>query len=379
MKSKQIGIDKLNSDLAKLYLKTLETPKQFDLGEQVYVVIKDVKDSNYIFVESDIGTGLITKEQLIDDDKQITVNVGETIPAFYVGSKNGDHHFTTIPNGSYAHLIIENAKIKKIPLKGKVETILESGYQVRIGDVLAFCPKSKLPGEVKKGNSYLFIIIEYNKNNIIASHIDYLQIQKEEKRKELIEKLKVDSVITGKVKNFLKSGAIIDLGYGIEGFVPLSEISYKRIEQPSDVLKIGTDVRAKVKEVNWKEDRIILSIKELEKNPWLGTLPFNKGDVLDVKILQVLKNGLIVQLPERFHGFIPLKELNINKQKQLNKEFQKDQIIKAMITNIDKENQKITLSIRAAQEFYEQLEYKKYIENSQNDDSITLGSILFKE
>jgi ribosomal protein S1 len=189
----------------------------------------------------------------------------------------------------------------------------------------------------------------------------------------------VDSVITGKVKNFLKSGAIIDLGYGIEGFVPLSEISYKRIEQPSDVLKIGTDVRAKVKEVNWKEDRIILSIKELEKNPWLGTLPFNKGDVLDVKILQVLKNGLIVQLPERFHGFIPLKELNINKQKQLNKEFQKDQIIKAMITNIDKENQKITLSIRAAQEFYEQLEYKKYIENSQNDDSITLGSILFKE
>jgi ribosomal protein S1 len=379
MKSKQIGKENLNSELAKLYLKTLETPKQFELGEQVFVVVKDIKDPDYVFIESDIGTGLIPKEQLLDDDKQILVNVGETIAAFYIGSKNGDHYFTTTPMGNFAKIIIENAKIHKIPLKGKVDTILESGYHIKIGDVLAFCPKSKLLGEVKKGDTFQFIVIDQNKGSVIVSNTDYLQIQKERLRRELIEKLKVDTVITGKVKNLIKQGAIIDLGYGLEAFVPISEISYKRIEHPSDVLKTGMEVRAKVKEINWKEDRIILSIKELEKNPWLGTLPFNKGDILDVKVLQVLKSGLIVQLPEKFHGFIPLKELNLTKQKQLHKEFQKDQIIKAMIINIDKENQKITLSIKAANEFFENIEYKNYIENTQEDDSINLGAILFKE
>ncbi|GIX43039.1 MAG: 30S ribosomal protein S1 [Leptospiraceae bacterium] len=379
MKSKQIGQDKINTELAKLYLKTLETPKQFELGEQVYVVIKDIKDPEYIFIESDIGTGLIPKEQVLNEEGEITVNVGETIPAFYIGSKNGDHYFTIVPIGNYAKLIIENAKINKIPLKGKIETILESGYQVKIGDVVAFCPKSKLPKQVNKGETLPFIVIDQNKNSFVVSYLDYLQLQKEQLRKELIEKLRVDSVITGKVKNLIKQGAIIDLGYGLEAFVPISEISYKRIEHPSDVLKVGNEIRAKVKEIDWKEDRIILSIKELEKNPWLGTLPFNKGDVLDVKILQILKTGLIVQLPEKFHGFIPIKELNLTKQKQLHKEFQKDQILKAMIIQIDKEKQRILLSIKAAQEYFEQIEYKKYIKNTQEDDSVSLGSILFND
>ncbi len=378
MKSRQIGKEKLNSNLAKIYLKTLEEHKKFEIGEQVYVIIKDIKDQEFIFVESDIGVGIIPRNQLVDEDNNLIVNVGETIAAFYIGAKNGDHYFTTVPIGEYSKIILENAKINKIPLKGKVETILESGYHVRIGEELTFCPKSKMSKEVRKGMILPFVVIDYSKNSYIVSHNDYLQIQKEQHRKELIQKLKIDSIVMGKVKTFVKMGVLIDLGFDIQAFIPLSELSYKRVEHPNEILKIGEEICAKVIEIDWKEDKIILSLKELEKNPWLGPLPFNKGEILDVKIIQVKKNNIIVALPERFTGIIPVKETNIPKQKQLYKEFQKDQIIKAMIIDIDKENQKIILSIKSANEFFEQLEYKKYIETSQNDDSVYLGSILFK-
>ncbi len=379
MKSKQIGKEKLNTDLAKLYLKTLEENKKFQLGEQVYVIVKDIKDQEYIFVESDIGIGIIPRNQLVDEDNNLMVNTGETISAFYIGTKNGEHHFTTVPMGGYSKLILENAKMNKIPLKGKIETILESGYHVRIGEELTFCPKSKMGKDVQKGMVLYFVVIDNSKNSYIVSHTDYLQIQKEQHKKELVQKLKIDSIVSGKVKAFVKMGVVVDLGYDIEAFIPLSELSYKRVEHPNEILKIGQEVRTKVIEIDWKEDKIILSLKELEKNPWLGPLPFNKGEILDVKILQVKKNSLIVSLPERFTGIIPLRETNIPKQRQLFKEFQKDQVIKAMIIEIDRENQKIVLSIKSANDFFEQLEYKKYIETSQSDDSVYLGSILFKD
>ncbi|MCS7204726.1 MAG: S1 RNA-binding domain-containing protein [Leptospiraceae bacterium] len=378
MKSKQIGQDKLNTEMAKIYLETLEKPKKLDVGEPTYIIVKDTKDSEYVFVESEIGSGVIPRNQLVDSQQKIQVNVEETLLAFYMGNKGGEHYFTTIPVAPYSKIIFEKAKANQIPLKGTIEEVLEQGYFVRIGDELAFCPKSKMPVKASKGMQFLFIVLEKGKENYVVSHSDYLQIQKDQYKKELMEKLKLGSVVFGKITKITKSGATIDLGFGFEAFLPLKEITYKKIETPSEVFKTGEEIRAKVIQIDWKEDKILLSTKELEKNPWLGELPFKVGDIVDAKILNVKKQGILVLLPEKFSGFIPTKELNITKQNDIFKVFQKEQIIKAMITKIDKENQKITLSLKALDAYYEDLEYKKFMQNAKEEE-VSLGSILFSE
>lgn len=380
MKSKQVGLDKLNTEMAKMYLQTLEKSRNYEIGDQVYVVIKDTKDSEYVFVESAIGPGIIPKVQLLDENKKIQVNIEEVIPAFYLGNRNGELHFTTVPVAPYTSIIFEKAREKKIPLKGTVEEILESGFLVRIGEEIAFCPRSKLQKEVKRGETLNFMVLEKGKDMYIVSHNDYLQLQKEQYKKELMEKLKLGSIVSGVVSKIYKNGCVVDLGHGIEAFLPLREITYKKIEDPHEVFKVSSPIRAKVITVDWKEDKILLSTKELEANPWLGTLPFKERDIVEVKVLNVKKNGIIVLLPEKFSGFIPVKEITLAKQKDLFRNFQKDQILKAMIIQIDKENQKILLSLKAVEEYNEQMEYKKYMEVSQKDEEgFYLGNVLFSK
>lgn len=376
MKSKQIGLDKINTEIGKLYLQTLEKNVKYEVGDQIFVIVKNIKDKDFIFVESDIGSGILPKEQFLDEEGNITVNIGETISVFYIGNKNGENYFTSIPIPPYEKQILETAKNNKIPLKGKIETILDSGYYVKIGEILAFCPKSKLKKEISKGEFLNFIVLEINKNQIIVSYNDYIQIQKNEFKKNLIQSLKVGSVISGKINSINNHGILIELGYGFEAFVPNSEISYLKIDNISELYKIGQEIRVKIIKLNWKEDKIIGSIKELEQNPWLGALPFQKGDIIDVSIINIKNNGLLVKLPEGFVGFIPVKEINV-KQKQIQKEFSINQKIKAMITQIDKENQKIFLSIKKVLDFYDQIEYQKYLEN-QKEEEDTIGKILFK-
>lgn len=376
MKSKHIGLDKINTELGKLYLQTLENNVKYEIGDQVYVIVKNIKDKDYIFVDSDIGSGILPKEQFIDEEGNITINLGETISVFYIGNKNGENYFTSIPVPPYEKKILETAKNNKIPLKGKIETILESGYYVKIGEILAFCPKYKLKKETSKGEILNFLVLDINKNQIILSYNDYIEIQKNEFKKNLIQSLKIGSVISGKIKSINNYGILIDLGYGLEAFVPNSEISYKKIDNISESYKIGQEIRIKIINLNWKEDKIIGSIKELEQNPWLGTLPFQKGDIINTTIINIKNNGLLVKLPEGFVGFIPVKEINV-KQKQIQKEFSVNQNIKAMITQIDKENQKIFLSIKKALDFYDQIEYQKYLAGQEEQDDDTIGKVLF--
>lgn len=376
MKSKKIGLDKINTELGKLYLETLEKTNKYKIGEPIFVIVKNLKDPEFIFVESDIGSGVLLKEEFYDEYRNITINIGETIPVFYLGTKNGENYFTTVPKPPYVNLILENAKIHKIPLKGKIDSILESGCHVKIGEILTFCPKSKLKKDVIKNETLNFLVIEVNKNQCVVSYIDYIAKQKDEFKKNLTQSLKIGSIINGKITSITSYGISIDLGYGLEAFIPNSEISYKNTQKNLESFKRDSEVKAKIIQLDWKEDKIIASIKELQDNPWLGTLPFKKGDILDVSIVNIKRNGLAVALEDGFIGFIPIKEIHI-KQKQLNKEFSVNQRLRAMIIQIDTVNQKILLSLKQANEYFEMLDYQKYLENQQQEEE-TIGSILFK-
>src|SRR5690606_23981447 len=129
-----------------------------------------------------------------------------------------------------------------------------------------------------------FLIIEAPDRNIVVSHKQYLETERQRHKETMISNLEEGSVVQGNVTSLRDFGAFVDIGGGVEGLIPLSELSYKRVNHPSEMLKSGEEIRVKVMSVNWKEDRITLSLKELQQNPWQGALPFQPGELLAVTV-----------------------------------------------------------------------------------------------
>lgn len=361
MKSKHVGRDRIHSRMGKFYLSTFDQKREVEPGESITLRVTDIRDPEFIFVNSASGAGVISRSQLIDAEGNVTVNPGEQIEAFFLEEKNGERIFTIFPEGAIARIILKKAYENRTPLTGRVLRAIKGGYEIQIGDETAFCPASQMEGEPAKNALLKFLIIEAPDRNIVVSHRQYLETERQRQKEKMIANLEEGAIIQGKVTSLRDFGAFVDLGSGVEGLIPLSELSHKRVQHPSEVLKSGKEIRVKVLSVDWKEDRITLSLKELQQNPWQGPLPFQTGELLTVTVESIRPFGLFVKLPEGFRGFIPASETGVSRGKPLDKEFQIGQECKAVVVEVNREKQKISLSINRAKELMDRAEYEAYL------------------
>lgn len=382
MKSKHVGRDKLNSQMGKLYLSSIDKKREAGPGESVTLRVTDIRDPEFIFVDSASGAGVIPRSQLIDDEGAVTVNPGEQIEAFFLEEKNGERIFTIFPVGAMARTILRRAYENRTPVTGKVLRPVKGGYEIQIGDETAFCPASQMEGESEKNARLKFLIVEAPDRNIVVSHRQYLETERQRHKETLISKLEEGTVVQGTVTSLRDFGAFVDIGGGIEGLIPLSELSYKRVNHPSEVLKNGEEIRVKVMSLNWKDDRITLSLKELQQNPWQGALPFQPGELLAVTVESIRPFGVFVKLPDGFRGLIPASETGVPRGTPLNKEFQIGQQLKAVIMEINREQQKISLSVNRAKEMLDRAEFEQYMADGaskQEEENISsFGRILMQ-
>lgn len=382
MKSKQIGKDRLNSQMGKLYLHSIDKKKSMEPGESVSLRVTDIQDPDFIFVSSPGGAGVIPRVQLIDGDGSVTVNPGEVIDAFFLEEKNGERIFTIHPVGAIARTILRRAFESRTPLQGRVLRSIKGGYEVQIGDETAFCPASQMDGEVGRGAVLKFIVMESPERNIVVSHRLFADMQRQKRKEEMVSTLEEGSIVSGTVVSLRDFGAFVDIGSGVEGLVPVSELSYKRVNHPSEVLQTGQEVRVKVMAVNWKEDRITLSLKELQQNPWQGALPFHPGDTIEVSVESIRPFGVFVKMPDGFRGLIPASETGVPRGKPIDKEFAHGQQLTATIMEIDREKQKISLSASRAKEAQDRKEFEQYMqdrsEQPAEENISSFGRILMK-
>lgn len=382
MKSKHVGRDKLNSQMGKLYLSSIDKKRGAEPGESVTLRVTDIQDPEFIFVNSAFGAGVIPRVQLIDAEGAVTVNPGEQIEAFFLEEKNGERIFTIFPVGAIARTILRRAFENRTVMTGKVLKPIKGGYEIQIGDETAFCPASQMEGEPEKNAQLKFLIIEAPDRNIVVSHKQYLETERQRHKETMISNLEEGSVVQGNVTSLRDFGAFVDIGGGVEGLIPLSELSYKRVNHPSEMLKSGEEIRVKVMSVNWKEDRITLSLKELQQNPWQGALPFQPGELLAVTVESIRPFGVFVKLPDGFRGLIPASETGVPRGTPFDKEFQRGQQLKAVIMEINREQQKISLSVNRAKEMQDRAEFEQYMADGapkQEEENISsFGRILMQ-
>ena len=383
MKSKNVGQNRKDvSEFAQLLERSLEKQMSIHPGSSCNAVVMNNKNSDYIFIKSEHGQGIIHKEELLDDRGIVRVNPGERLNVFYYASENGENLYTTKPQGRLKRAILQEAFEKSIPLEGKITKTVKGGYEVVLGEVSAFCPFSHMDiSESEISGNYQFLVLELSDKKILVSRKLLMEKDKERQRETMQKTLSEGDVIQGKIISLTSFGAFVDVG-GLEGLIPLSELSFQRLRHPSEAVSLGQELRVKVLLLDWKENKLTLSLKALLANPWQGELPFSAGSVVSGKIESIKNFGIFVALDGGFTGLVPLSETGLPRGKSHEKEFVKGQSVNVLIKFIDREKEKISLSIKDALDIKGREEYEEYMKSdgnaSGNSEISSFGQQLLK-
>ena len=229
--------------------------------------------------------------------------------------------------------------------------------------------------------------IEPSENRLILSHKEAAKEEREAQRKEAMDKLTVGETVEGKVARLTNFGAFIDLG-GVDGLVHVSEISYDHVNKPSDVLKVGQDVKVKVLDVDEEHGRISLSIKQTLPQPWdeVGE-KIAEGDVLDGTVKRLTSFGAFVEVMPGVEGLVHISQISHKHIATPNEVLEPGQKVKVKVLSVDPAAHRLALSIKALQEkpAAEKSAPKKNNNNAkkveipEEDTGFTLGDIIGDE
>ncbi|MFU7517007.1 30S ribosomal protein S1 [Clostridium sp. HCS.1] len=366
-------------DLLKEFdVKRIRTGDILD-GEVIDVNDKEVMvNINYAF------DGVIEKNELtnIDKDPREVVSIGDKIKVYVLSPNDGEGYVQLsrikaleITEREDIEKAFDNEEIIKVYVKEEVKGGLVAYY----GNIRLFIPASLVSRERVNLADYIgkelevkIIELDFKSRKIVASRRVIEDEIFEKNKKELWKSIKSGEKRTGVVRKIIKAGALVDIG-GVTGLIHLNDLSWGRVNRAEDVVKEGDNVEVFVGEVDTKNQRVSLILKDINEDPWTKNGEKLKlGDVLDGKVVNLLNFGAFVELFPGVEGLVHINEIteeNIAKPSDVLKLGQK---VKVKVLDVNKENKRISLTIKDAEE-----KSKEYLQYNDNDEGVSLGD-LFK-
>lgn len=237
-----------------------------------------------------------------------------------------------------------------------INSVVKGGLTATVNGLRGFIPASQmelhfvkdLSGYVGQTVQALPIEIESHKRRLVLSRRQLLERERELKQQEIFSTLHEGDILKGTVKRLVDYGAFIDIG-GVDGLAHISDLSWERVTQPSDVLKVGEEVDVYVKNVDPEAHRISLSIKQTQRDPWLDRAEkYHEGDIIEGKIVKLAKFGAFMEIEPGFDGLIPMGELSDRRIENAEEAVAVDDVVKVKILRIDLKRKRISLSINRA-------------------------------
>ena len=370
---------------------TLETG-WLEPGQRMEARIVDIA-TDWVFL--DLGgksEGYLDKKELLDEDGNCTVQIGDTITAYFLSSRHNEMLFTTrITSSEAGRNFLEHAWHGKIPVDGLVEKEIKGGFQIKIaGDTQAFCPFSLMGlRRVEDTSEYVgqrmsFLIAEYSEEgrNIILSHRAILEAELRVKIEALKEELQEGMKITGTVASIQKFGAFLDIG-GIQGLLPISEIGWGRIDNVNDVLSVGQELEVMILKLDWENDRISLSIKATLPDPWEKVEEKYPAESSHIgTVARLTKFGAFVTLEGGVDGLVHISKLGAGKRLNHPGEIlEQGQSLEVTVESVDLEKKRLSLKLAQEEKGADQTEaadgddYKAYMGTTPASMG-TLGDVL---
>lgn len=336
-----------------------ESFKTIRNGEVVEGTVIDVKEDEIILNIGYKADGIITKSEYTNDSSVVLsdlVQPGDTMTAKVLKVNDGEGQVLL----TYKRLAAEKGT-KRLEeafesgevLKAPVTQVLDGGLCVVVDEARVFIPASLVSDTYEKDLSKYadqeieFVITEFNprRRRIIGNRKQLLMAEKAEKQKELMERIQSGDKVEGTVKNVTDFGAFIDLG-GADGLLHISEMSWGRVENPKKVFNVGDKVTVLIKEING--DKIALSLKFDEENPWLNAAEkYAVGNVVTGKVARMTDFGAFVELEPGVDALLHVSQISKEHVEKPADVLSVGQEIEAKVVDFNGEDKKISLSMKA--------------------------------
>jgi small subunit ribosomal protein S1 len=253
--------------------------------------------------------------------------------------------------------VLERKMLDNEPVEGEVIEVVKGGLILDIG-LRGFLPASLIDvHRVKELQSFLgsklvckIIEMDRNRNNVVLSRRAFLEETASERRKILLDNLEKGNRITGKVSSIVSFGAFVNLG-GIDGLIHISELSWCHVEKPSEVLSVGDEVEVEILEVDKERERISLSLKACQADPWEQlSREVEVGEVIQGVVTKLVPFGVFVQVRPGIEGLVHISELSRRHVEQPEEVVAVNQAVEVKVIDIDIDRRRISLSLKQTME-----------------------------
>ena len=325
------------------------------------IITGEVVDISSDFVVVNAGLkseGVIAAQEFQDENGQVNVNVGDEVEVAleYVEDGFGETRLSREKAvRARSWIMLEKAYEAGETVMGVINGKVKGGFTVELNDVRAFLPGSLVDVRPVRDLSYLegkqlefkVIKLDQKRNNVVVSRRAVVEEESSEERDQLIENLQEGQVVKGIVKNLTDYGAFIDLG-GIDGLLHITDMSWKRIKHPSEIVNVGDEIDVKVLKFDRDKTRVSLGLKQMGEDPWLDiTRRYPVGSRLFGKVTNLTDYGCFVEIEEGVEGLVHVSEMDwTNKNVSPNKIVQLGDDVEVMVLEIDAERRRISLGMK---------------------------------
>ena len=243
-------------------------------------------------------------------------------------------------------------------VEGRIFGRVKGGFTVDLDGAVAFLPGSQVDIRpvrdvtplMDMAQPFQILKMDRRRGNIVVSRRAVLEETRAEQRSELIDKLAEGQVIDGVVKNITDYGAFVDLG-GIDGLLHVTDMSYKRVNHPSEMIEIGQTVTVQIVRINEETQRISLGMKQLESDPWDGvSAKYPVGMKLTGTVTNITEYGAFVEIEPGIEGLVHVSEMSWTKKNvHPGKIVSTSQEVEVMVLEVDSEKRRISLGLKQAQ------------------------------
>ena len=344
--------------------------EEMDFQQILDSSMKDLKEGEIVqgeviqitsdHVVVDVGyksEGRISISQFRTKDGTTNVEVGESVQVFLEQWEDDDGEIVLSKDKADQLRVWE--EINKVlekdgVIEGRVSAVIKGGLSVDIG-VEAFLPGSQVDLHPIRdlasliGQTFKFKVLKFNKRrgNIVLSRRALLEKEREALRKETVLSLKEGQIVEGIIKNITDYGLFVDLG-GIDGLLHITDISWGRVTNPSEMFKIGEQIKVKIISFDREKERVSLGYKQIKPDPWeQAEERYPIGARIKGKIVNITNYGAFIELEEGIEGLIHISEMSwIKKVRHPSQLLSIGDLVEAMVLDLDVPRKRISLSLK---------------------------------
>lgn len=327
-------------------------------GAIVSATVVDIRPDAVVVNAGLKSEGIIPIEQFHDENGALEVAIGDEVDVALDAIEDG-YGETRLSREKAKRKIawaaLEKAHAENVTVRGVITERVKGGFTVDIDKVRAFLPGSLVDVRPVRDSAYLegkslefkVIKIDEKRNNVVVSRRAVMESESSEERDALIKSLREGALIRGVVKNLTEYGAFLDLG-GIDGLLHITDMSWKRVRNPAEVVKIGDELEVRVLKFDSDKNRVSLGLKQTGEDPWLNLARrYPNGARLRGRVTNLADYGCFVELEEGVEGLVHVSEMDwTNKNVHPSKLVHAGQEVDVMILDIDQQRRRISLGMK---------------------------------